>query len=126
MSIRADKVASVIKRIIANPIANLANEHKAGLATVTSVKMSPDLQIAKVYISVFSGKISPVKFLEILDNKKHELRHSVGVGVRLRFTPDLRFFLDDTLDQMEYINKLLESVPPASSQPGDDESENID
>ena len=110
MSIRSERVSSVIKRVLAKPVSDLAAEHQAGLATVTSVRLSDDLQIAKVYISVFGGKLQPAKFISILEANTGDLRSFVGANVRLRFTPELRFFLDDTLDQIEHIQKLLDSV----------------
>jgi len=110
MSIRAEKVSSLLKRVLAKPIDEIASEHKAGLVTVTSVRLSEDLQIAKIYISVFGDKISPGKFLAILEDKKGSLRTHVGRNIRLRYTPDLKFFLDDTLDKMDHIQELLDSV----------------
>ncbi|MCK5742368.1 MAG: ribosome-binding factor A, partial [Chlorobi bacterium] len=53
MSIRTEKVAGLIKEIIAEPINEKAREFSAGLVTVTSVRMTPDLHLAKVYISIF-------------------------------------------------------------------------
>jgi len=110
MSIRTDKVASVLKRTAANPINRIASELSAGMATVTSVKISSDLQFAKIYISVFGGKITPAAFLRELDNRKGEIRKAIASEIRLRYTPDISFFIDDTLDQMEHIQKLLDSV----------------
>lgn len=108
--IRAEKVSSVIKQILSTPIINIAFENKAGLATVTSVRLSSDLHIAKIYVSIYGGSMLPLKFLEILDDNSKMLRSIVGSNLRLRFTPELKFFLDDTLDQMEHIQKLLDSV----------------
>jgi ribosome-binding factor A len=116
MSIRAEKVASVIIRCLSEPVSAIAAEHSAGLATVTSVKLSPDLQIAKVYISVYGGQITPARFLEILELKKSVLRRHVGSNVKLRFTPEIRLFLDDTLDQIDHIQKLLDSVKTSDTE----------
>ncbi len=110
MSIRSEKVASLIKRIISKPINDIARETEAGITTVTSVNMSADLQIAKIYISSYGGKISPPEFITILETRRSELRFYLGANVRLRFTPELRFFIDDALDQMEHIQKLLDSI----------------
>jgi ribosome-binding factor A len=114
MSVRTDKVASVIKRAITEPIDNLAKEHHAGLVTVTSVVLSKDLQIAKVYISIYANKIEPGKFLAILEDKKGWLRSYIGSHVIIRHTPELRFFYDDTLEQMNHIQELIDSVKTTS------------
>src|SRR3989339_678667 len=74
MSVRAEKVGSVIKRAISEPLTKLASEHSAGFVSVTSVKLTSDLQIAKVYINVFGGKLTPSQFLPIIDDKKGPLK----------------------------------------------------
>jgi ribosome-binding factor A len=110
MSIRVQKVSEQVKRVIAKPINDIASEVKAGMVTITSAKVTPDLQIAKIYISSFGGKITPIEFLTILESRKGEIRHYLGTQIRMRFTPDLLFFYDDTLDQIEHIQKLIDSV----------------
>jgi ribosome-binding factor A len=110
MSLRGEKVGSVIKRALAGPLSDLASEFRAGLVTLTSVKLSDDLQIAKVYISVYGGKISAGQFLDRLEPRIGELRTYIGSKVRLRFTPELRFYLDDTLEQISHIQKLLDKI----------------
>lgn len=116
MSLRSEKVASVIKRALSMPVSDLARENSAGMATVTSVRISPDLTLAKVYISLFGKSFSPIEFISLLEENKSSLRKIVGRAVRLRQTPDLKFFNDDTLDQIEHIQKLLDSVKPLSSE----------
>lgn len=110
MSIRQEKVSSQIKRTMAGIISEMALEVGAGIATLTSVKVTPDLQIAKAYISVYGGKLSPGEFLEELDRRKGELRSYLGSKIRLRYTPELNFYIDDTLDQMEHIQDLLDNI----------------
>ncbi len=110
MSLRAEKVASVIKRALSMPVSELARENSAGIATVTAVRCSPDLTLAKIYISVFGNNFPPARFITLLENHKYELRKLVGRSVRLRQTPDIRFFLDDTLDQIEHIQKIIDKA----------------
>ncbi len=116
MSIRAEKVGSLIKRILAKPVDELAAEYHAGLVTVTSVRLSDDLQLANVYISIFGEKISTGKFLAILDDKKGRLRTFFGKNIRLRYTPDIRFFLDDTIDKMNHIQNLIDETRKDSKE----------
>ena len=110
MSIRTEKVASVIKRELAGPVTDLANELSAGLVTITSVRLSKDLHIAKVYISIYGGSMSQGEFLSVLDDNSKSLRGAIGRNLHLRYIPELRFYLDDTLDQMEHIQDILDSV----------------
>lgn len=111
MSIRTEKVASEIKKTLARPIYDLASREDAGLVTLTTVRVSPDLKIAKVYISIYDNKSGdPQDFIDVLTKKQGTLRHILGQHVRLRFTPELHFFIDDTLDQIEHIQHVLDSV----------------
>ena len=110
MSLRSEKVASVIKRALSMPVSELARANSAGIATVTAVRMSPDLTVAKVYISVYGNNFPPARFLSAIEDQKSELRRLVGRSVRLRQTPDIKFFLDDTLDQIEHIQKILDQA----------------
>lgn len=111
MSIRTEKVASVVQEALVRPLSALSSEILAGFITVTSVKMSPDMRIARVYLSVFGGKISPEEALRLIELRNKKIRHEVASNVQLRFAPELKFFLDDTLDAMERIDKLLKNVP---------------
>lgn len=110
MSHRTQKVSSVIKRAVSNVINSVLKEYTKVFVSVSDVIMSPDLQIAKVYISVQNeeiwNKIKP--FIEL---EKSKIRKLVGSEVKLRYTPELRFFYDDTLDKIESIDKLLASIP---------------
>ncbi len=110
MSIRTEKVASVIMETLSEPLRRIASENRAGLITVTSVKMSPDLQIAKVYISAIGGKASIADVLQAIDAEKHAIRKYVASKVQLRFAPELRFYRDETMDAMEQIQNLVEQT----------------
>lgn len=114
MSIRTEKVASVIKRIVAEPIAQIAREFSAGMVTVSSVKVSSDLQYAKIYITTLNGKITPLEFIAILEKNKYRVKGEIARLGKFRFVPDIKVFLDDTLDQMEHIQKILDQVKSTS------------
>jgi ribosome-binding factor A len=125
MSIRTEKVASVIKKALAKPIADMAFEANAGLATLTSVKVTNDLQIAKLYISVYGGKITPLEFIDFLELRSGELRSVIASNVRLRYVPEIRIFLDDTLDQIDRIQKLLDSVDKKDNESDTEDNNSI-
>ncbi len=113
MSLRAEKVASVIKRCVSQPISTMALEMSAGLATVTAVRVSPDLHYAKIYMSLYANKIGPGEFLQKIEERQYELKKILSKELQTRFMPELKFFLDDTLDQIDSIQKLLDNVKKA-------------
>ena len=79
--------------------------------TVTEVKMSPDLGIAKIYLSVFNREDKPNVILE-LESQYTRLRQSFGQRVRkhMRRVPNLSFFLDETLDEMYRLNQSFDKL----------------
>lgn len=81
------------------------------LVTVTGVKMTPDLLIAKVYISVYGTENKQEVILELEDNYPR-LRQALAakIGKQMRRMPALEFFLDDTVDEMYRVEALLNRV----------------
>lgn len=81
------------------------------LVTVTGVKMSPDLMIAKIYISVYGTENKQEVILELEENYPR-LRQALGAkaGKQMRRVPHLEFFLDDTVDEMYRVEALLNRV----------------
>lgn len=118
MSIRTQKVAGLIREYLSEPLRRIASEMSAGLITVTSVRVSDDLKIATVYLSVYGGKASPANVLARIKDDKGRIRHAVSSRINLRSAPDLRFFLDDTLNTMEEIQSLLDRVKREDEEAG--------
>jgi ribosome-binding factor A len=83
---------------------------KGALVTVTKVHITPDLSIAKIFLSLFATQD---KEALLIDFKNHtsEIRGKLGHRVRhqLRIVPELHFFLDDSLDYIENIDRLLDT-----------------
>ena len=108
-SVRQNKVNSLLQRELAQ-IFLLENRSllPGGLITVSAVRVSPDLGLAKVYLSLFPVKDKQATMDHIRD-QGHRLRGQLGtrVGKQLRIVPDLVFYLDDSLDRSEEIDKLL-------------------
>lgn len=78
------------------------------LVSVSAVRISPDMSICRGYLSIFPSE----RGQEILDNinkNVRELRYELGTRVRhqLRIIPELKFFIDDSLDYIEHIDELL-------------------
>lgn len=80
------------------------------LITVTNVNITLDLSIARIYVSIMViGQGSPDSILAIIRENTSDLRRRLGLreGKQLRIIPQLEFFLDDTLDYIDNINRLL-------------------
>ncbi len=108
-SIRQEKVGSLIQKELGRVFQEEGRMLFPGLfITVTVVRMSPDLGLAKVYLSFFT-KGDKTAALESVKAQASRIRGSLGskVGKQLRVVPSLNFYLDDSLDLSEQIDQLL-------------------
>lgn len=110
MSIRTERVASLMKEEIAAILIREYGDPSYGFTTVTEVKVTADLRIAKVYFSVFGPPEVQERTLAMLEHEKSHIRGIVGSHMRLRFIPELQFFLDPTLDRVDRINRLIKEI----------------
>lgn len=78
------------------------------MVSVTRVKVSPDLSICTAYLSIFPSDKGE-EILKNIKNNASQVRYELGTRVRnqLRVIPELRFFIDDSLDYLERIDELL-------------------
>ena len=106
---RQQKVARQIQKDLSDIFMHATREiTQSRLITVTIVRMSPDLSLAKVYLSIFPSDDAG----KVLDNLQHHVKHirlELGKKVRhqLRIVPEIAFFIDDSLDYAEHIDELL-------------------
>lgn len=75
--------------------------------TVGEVRVSPDLKIATAYVLPLGGG-GQADLIDLLARNKGELRHQIGKKLDLKYTPDLRFRVDETFDQMDETRRLFE------------------
>ena len=78
--------------------------------TVTEVKVSADLQIANCYIMPFTSKLSEAELIDAFEQSRFQLRGLVTKIVKLKFSPELRFFYDRGLANAHNIDDLLNKV----------------
>ena len=108
-STRQKKVARLVQKELGNYFQRRSSSLLPGrIITVTVVRISPDLSLAKVYLSIFPSDNITEVLQTILDNRKI-IRHELGKKIRhqLRVVPELAFFVDDTLDYVDKIEELL-------------------
>ncbi len=107
--VRLKRIQSVVYRELGDIIAAIGRENYPGkLLSVSEVRITPDLSIAKVYISIYPTKDAEEIFRDIQYNK-NKIRYEFGNRVRhqLRKIPQLQFYLDPTMENLEKIDKLL-------------------
>ncbi|MEW6512246.1 MAG: 30S ribosome-binding factor RbfA [Bacteroidota bacterium] len=114
MSIRTERVASLIKEEIGAILVREYRDRSHGFTTVTDVTMTPDLKIARVYFSVLGGPEVARKTMELLEADRAHIRQVVGSHLRMKFIPALQFYLDETLDHVDRINSLIKKIHDGS------------
>ncbi len=109
MSHRIDKVEHLIKEEISLIFLHKLSDMNLGFVTITNVKLSPDLKIARIYLSVLE-KEKRALVLDKIEVKKGYIRTELAHRVRMKFIPELKFFVDDTLDYVEKIEGLIKKI----------------
>ncbi len=107
-SLRQQKVNKLLAKELAEIFRSEARSlFGGGFITVTTVRVSPDLSSAKVYVSIM-GKEKKTVF-KLIEDQNHLIRKRLGiiVGKQLRIVPELSFFIDDSLDYAMKIEELL-------------------
>lgn len=108
-STRQLKVARQVQRDLGDIFQRLGNPFSQGkMITITTVRVSPDLSLAKVYISIFPSENAKAQ-LEHMQTYIRAIRNELGKRIRnqVRIVPELAFFIDDSQDYVEHINELL-------------------
>lgn len=123
-SIRQRQVGELIKRHFSSVLQQEGRYiYEDALVTVTNVKMSPDLMLAKIYVSVYNTMNKQGVVLEMQEHI-HRLRQSLSQRIRkhVRRIPQLEIFLDDTLDEMYRLNSIFDRLHE-TNQMGSEEEE---
>ncbi len=105
---RQNKVARLLQKELSLIFQSQTRMMHGVMISVTRVKISPDLGICTAYLSVFPSEKGE-ELLNNINNNEKQIRYELGTRVRhqLRIIPELRFFIDDSLDYLERIDDLL-------------------
>ncbi len=108
--LRIEKLQELIKQEMGKMLLKELKDPRIGFVTVTDVEMTGDLREAKIYVSVMGGEEQVKSSLEGLNSALGFIRREIGQRIRLRFTPEISFALDTSLDYGDHIQKLLLQV----------------
>lgn len=105
---RQNKISRLLQKELAEIFQSQTRQTHGVLVSVTRVRISPDLSVCTAYLSIFPSEKGE-ELLENIRSNEKSIRYELGRRVRnqLRIIPELRFFLDDSLDYMEHIDELL-------------------
>ena len=108
--LRIEKLQELIKQEMSKMLLKELKDPRIGFVTVTDVEMTGDLREAKIYVSIFGDAEQVKSSLEGLNSALGFVRREIGQRIRLRFTPEISFALDTSLDYGDHIQKLLLQV----------------
>jgi len=123
MSIRTKRLASVIQRDLGG-ILQQNYQPSGSFITVTQVRLTDDLSIAKVYLSVFTQERDAKSIYQYIDDNQDKIRYELAAKIKnqVRRIPELLFFEDDTA---EYVNRMEQLFDKTKKQrEGKDNSDN--
>jgi len=115
MSLRLERVRELLKREIGEAIRKELPMGEVGLINVNDVVVASNLQNATVYIGVLGDAAKKKRALEALDEHRKRLQGIVAQAVVLKYTPHLRFVLDDSIERGNRVLKILDELEKPAS-----------
>ncbi|MDO4948704.1 MAG: 30S ribosome-binding factor RbfA [Bacteroidales bacterium] len=105
---RQNKICRLIQKELSDIFQQQTRVMNGVLVSVTTVRISPDLSVARAYLSVFPSEKAE-EIVRNINNNMKSVRYELGTRVRhqLRIIPELKFFVDDSLDYAAHIDELL-------------------
>ena len=104
---RSDRVAQQIQDIISNIIATKVIVQGLGLATITKVKTAQNLRFSRIYLSFMGNSLDPEELIVLMNRNIKEYRFHLGKELQIKYVPQIKFYHDNTFEEMEKISKLI-------------------
>ena len=107
---RTDRVSGLIQKVLSDILIKEIADPRLAMATITGVRMSTDLRIASIYFTISGGESKVTAATHAFEKARGFIKKKLGPQLELRYTPELRFFHDQSFDYGSNIDKLLKSV----------------
>lgn len=115
---RQQKFARVIQKELSEILQKEGwSFHGNSIVTITMVRISPDLSIAKVYLSIYNAENNEL-LLNELRSKAREIRFKLGEKIRnqVRIIPNIDFFIDDSMEYVSKMEKLFDAINKSKNE----------
>ena len=114
---RTDRVSGLIQRKLAQIILTEVKDPRLPrIITVSAVKVSPDMSMAKIYITVLGEQSDSQITLDILNKASSFLRTVLARSIKLRIVPQLKFVYDESIEYGTKLRQLIDDVAPSSME----------
>jgi ribosome-binding factor A len=114
---RADRVARLIQQLLAELLQRELSDPRLQSATVTDVKVTRDLRLARVYFTASGGAAAAAEMARGFERASGFIKRSLGPRLGLRYMPEIEFHYDESFDRGARIDRLLKSVQPPEERP---------
>lgn len=107
---RADRVGGLIQQVLSDLLKKDIHDPRLKMATITNVKMSPDLKLARVYFSIYGDTNKTEAAASGFESARGFIKRSLAPKLGLRYMPDLIFFYDESFEYGSQIENLLKKI----------------
>lgn len=104
------RVAEAYQKEITQVLHRDVRDPRLNGVTVTHVIFTPDLRLAKIYFDVAGGRVREKEVLSGFEHSKGFLRRELSQRVRIKFTPDLKFYFDDSVEVNNRMDELFRTI----------------
>ena len=123
MRIRPERVAEAIKREMAEILTHRMRDPRlGGMISVTDVEVTPDLSLARIFVSVLGADAERERAIEALSHSAGFVRHELAPRLGLREMPEIRFLPDTSIQTGARVEELLRRLASGEAIPDDDEA----
>lgn len=123
---RSERVSELLHRMVSDVVRNEVHDPRVGLVTITDLQLSRDLTVAKIYFTSLDDQADLDEIAIVLQKAAGFIRSRVGREIRLRTTPELRFFKDEVELRGRAMSALIDSAVSSDDAKRPDESDESD
>jgi ribosome-binding factor A len=107
---RADRVSGLIQEVLSELLKLKIHDPRLAMATITGVKMSRDLKLARIYFTIYGDNQKSEAAVQGFESARGFIKRSLAPRLGLRYMPDLKFFYDESFDYGSHIDQLLGKI----------------
>ena len=107
---RVEKTAQQLKKVVSQILLLEIKDARIGFVTVTRVRLTQDLKIARIYYTAIESSVKKNDIQKGLDSASGYIRKLVAQRMKIKFTPEIKFYFDDTLEESLRVEKILDEL----------------
>jgi len=111
MNSRGERIRKALIKELSDIIQHKVKDPRIkGIISVIDVELSPDNKYAKAYVSIFGADEAKSEVMEAIEDSTSFIRGEISRRIRMRFTPEIRFFLDESIEKGRRLTDLIDKI----------------